>query len=77
VAERGDFQLNGGEDLLPREVIHEPRTRILTAAALIFAQGGSPAASKLRWHSDPLGLLYHGETPFRQSVSRTWSIIIS
>jgi hypothetical protein len=53
-------QLDGGEDLLPREVIHKPRTRILTAAAWIFAQGGSPAASKLRWHSDPLGLLYHG-----------------
>jgi hypothetical protein len=24
-------------------------------------RGESPAASKLRWHSDPFGLLYHGD----------------
>jgi hypothetical protein len=38
-ADRGGFQLDGGEDLLPREVIHKSGARIQTPATQITAEG--------------------------------------
>jgi hypothetical protein len=51
-ADRGGFQLDGGEDLLTREVIHKPRARIRTVAARIAAK---VVGGELSWCSDPIG----------------------
>ena len=38
-ADRGGFQLDDDEDLLPREVIHKSGARIQTSATRIVAEG--------------------------------------
>jgi hypothetical protein len=52
VADRGGFQLDGGGDLLPREVIHKSRARIWTTVARIAAK---VVGEELSWCSDPIG----------------------
>jgi hypothetical protein len=61
-ADRGGFRLDGGEDLSTRSVIRLPASVNPNGGGANLRAGGSPAVSKLHWHSDPLGLLYHGET---------------
>jgi hypothetical protein len=52
MSHRSDLQRAGGEDLLPREVIHKPRARIRTTTARIAAK---VVGGELSWCSDPIG----------------------